>query len=195
MPRGQVAVILLALLSPACVPEPTASVGEQIVTKHVPVRIISVDTGLCIDVWGGSAVAGAVLTQTPCHVGNNQKWRVSWVPDPDFIPDAHVGPPGPPPVPPYVQIKSALPGSMCIGVDASHFLALWSCTDTKTRWELPAFYSDPRTGPTHLLERLVNRSDGRCADVPGGDDAVGIDLQTYGCNGGTNQKWLFAPFP
>lgn len=41
--------------------------------------------------------------------------------------------------------------------------------------------------------KLVTRYSGKCADVPGGAQVPGAQLQQYSCHGGPNQRWAFMP--
>jgi hypothetical protein len=38
--------------------------------------------------------------------------------------------------------------------------------------------------------RLVNSNSGLCVEVPGFSTSNGTQLDTWGCNGGTNQEWV-----
>lgn len=83
---------------------------------------------------------------------------------------------------PWMRLVSAQSGK-CLDVNASNQLMQQTCSGATTQL-FRLLYID------NTYARVYSRA-GRCVDDPGFSTGDGVRLQTYPCNGGTNQQWYF----
>jgi hypothetical protein len=172
----------LVLLASACVDPPQSELGidRAEINAFQAYRIINVDSGQCIDVPSSVDTDGTRLIQSPCHLGANQRWQVT---------GSGVGTTN--------WIRSGVSANnKCLGVDSAEKLSLWPCdTNNRVLWQAINFVHDPVNGITNFTNTVVSQLNSHCMDLPGGTDTIATTLQTFTCNSGYNQKWIFAPFP
>jgi len=100
----------------------------------------------------------------------------------DFVPSGGAGSAGQ-----LVARNSSTGGRVCVGVAGTNpstgapNVAAVPCTagDTSQLWTLGA-------------GSITNSGSGACLDIPGQNSALGTRVETWSCNGGSNQQWTYA---
>jgi endo-1,4-beta-xylanase len=130
-------------------------------------RIVSRNSGKCVDVTGASTADGANVDQWTCNGGTNQQWQ--------FV-DVGGG---------YYKLVSAKSGK-CLDVynnstaDGAN-VDQWTCNGgANQKWQWVA------DGSYYQLKAQVS---GKCLDVNGVSTADGANIQQWTCGSGTNQQW------
>lgn len=138
-----------------------------------PFRIASVASGLCWDVPGAVFQAGAQLQQFPCHMLENQQWKLF----------QHASSAG-------TVIQSVDNPNFCVSKSIANVLQLQVCSVRGAG--VPAqLWRNPGFGNTRQIE-IRSVQNNQCVDVP--NASLGpINLNTFACHNGQNQKWVLLP--
>lgn len=136
------------------------------VTGGTSARLVSVQSGLCLDVAGGSTAAGANVQQWTCNGGPAQRWTFSRSGD-------------------VVTLRAAVSG-MCLTVAGGATtpgtnVEQQPCGGAGQEWKLRAVGLDYYT--------LVQNGADTCLDVAGGSTAAGGNVAQWTCNDLSPQIW------
>lgn len=161
------------------------AIAQARIDPNKAFRIASLVSGLCWDVPSSRFVAGTRLQQFPCHVNENQQWRIEGI---------------------QTQANGNIDGliirtvggnaSLCVTKNNTNNLELQQCppSSSVTR-ELPKVWSMREvilSNNNSRSIRLINKQNNQCADVPSGN-LNPTNLNTFECNDGANQAWVLLP--
>lgn len=177
--RSVVSAFALTLMMSACGAKPeavavaaAANDAAASLTDTQAYRVISVNSGLALDVYGVSKAGGAIIQQWPYWGSPNQVWNFVAVGDGSY------------------QIISVNSG-LCLDVygiskDPGAKLQQWNCWNSPNQhWMLI-----PVDGGAYELQSV---NSGLALDVYGISKDGGATLQQWPYWGGANQKWLVQP--
>jgi hypothetical protein len=148
----------------------TLTTNATINTAKTYYQIVNRNSGLVMDVSGGSTNAGATLIQWTNHSGLSQQWSL--------VPDGN-----------SIQIKNRNSG-LVLDVSAGSknggaTLIQWSNHNgLSQQWFLV---------PDGGYDVIVNVNSGRVADVSGGSTSAGAHLIQWGFHNGLSQQWELVP--
>jgi hypothetical protein len=131
-------------------------------------KLTAVNSGLLLDVSGGSTANGASIIQWSSTGGTNQQWTLAQVSG-------------------NVYTITGVGSGKCLEVPSSSTtqgtrLSIYTCNGgANQQWALAG------TGSTQFV--LVNLNSGWVADVVSGSTATGAQIEQWAQNGGANQHW------
>lgn len=138
-------------------------------------EVRNVSSGQCIDLYSGWTVNSTAVQQYGCNQTAAQRWIISGIGDGS------------------VQFKSAVDTSKVwdvSNVSTSPGASIWiwgNGQGLNQRWWLnPVSYAPNVADGTYSFQ---NSKSGKCLDVPNSSTAPGVQLQQYGCNSGTAQRF------
>lgn len=137
------------------------------------VKVVSKNSGKCLDVTGISTAPGASLQQWACTGGDNQKFQFTPVPGGYKVTAKHSG----------LQLDIAGgPNATQDGTPLGQW-PYWGGTNEifQVSQEVDGYYT---IHPDHS---------GKCLDVAGISKSDGAPVNQWTCWGGDNQKWSFVP--
>ncbi|MBB5319405.1 hypothetical protein HDF09_004113 [Edaphobacter lichenicola] len=168
--------------SPTPPPSSPPPSGPQKLPANSPIgpgawAIQNVNSGLCLDVFGGQQTAGAALDQWPCGVGPSQQW---WFSPASFFGISYNIEDG------YGTIIDVAGGPSVTWNQAG--IDLWTMNDqTNDQWVAVRLPSG--------AYNFVSVSSGKCLDVPFSSTSQGLRLDQYDCNGTNAQAFWVYPAP
>jgi hypothetical protein len=128
----------------------------------------NVNSGKCIDVFGGSTNKNANIQQFSCNGGGNQRWEFISIGNGQFaIRNVNSG-----------QVMDVAGDNRGNGANVQQFP--WN-GGANQRW-----YA---RGPNSNFE-LVNVNSGKCLDVQGGGMGNNVNIVQMQCSGRSNQRWF-----
>ena len=153
--------------------ETTSPVLDWVALSMLPGAFVNGEerTPVCLDVFGASHAAGALVGQWTCNGGDNQRWQLV---------AAGGG---------YYNIIVKHSGQ-CLDVSGisqadGASVVQWPCNGgTNQQWQLVPTDSG--------YAKLIARHSGKCLDVYGVSQTPGANVVQWTCNGGSNQQWLVA---
>ncbi len=140
--------------------------------------IMNVNSGLCVDVWGGQNTPGATIDQYVCGIGPSQQWQFfSGDDNVDFyyVRDGYTT---------FLEVKGG-PGATA---DWTQIGTAAITSQTNQQWKAVLINDGPYKGAFNLIVM----SSGKCLDVPWSSTTVGQALDEYDCNGtGAQAFWIY----
>jgi Ricin-type beta-trefoil lectin domain-like len=137
------------------------------------VEIPSLATEKCLDVASASLSSGADVVQFTCNGSANQRWRVQ----PSHVLGRF-----------YLQNeRSGLCLDVRVGGPRDGTLQQYTC-----HYRANQLFLLPRVLDASGGVRLIAQHSSFCLDVPGGQDADGLNIQQWPCHLGSNQRWMHA---
>jgi hypothetical protein len=169
--RRRAAAIVAAIAVPAsaCIALVSASGAGAATIPTAPATVTSVNSGKCVDARAAATANGTAVQQYTCNGSAAQSWQ--------FTPTDSG----------YYQVGvSTAPAQVWdeTGVSTADgaLTQLWLYGGGANQQWLPVSES---TGAFHF----VNRSSGKCLDVPSASTADSVQLQQYTCNGTSAQSF------
>jgi hypothetical protein len=140
---------------------------------NLPVEIISVGSGKCLDVADASPSNGANVQQFTCHAGNHQTWFLSYLGNSDY------------------QIRAGHVGGKNIDI-------AWGSVEDNANVQIYDSVTDAQIfrllGLGDGSYEIVSKRSGKCLDVAGISASDNANIQQYTCNNGDNQRWWWSNF-
>ena len=181
---GRIAPAALAILLAACgsqndpQPDEAEHLGtqaEQLIfasprfpISELPVEVVNVNSGKCLDVFNGSKTAGTQLQQYHCTGGKNQAFFFSVTGLSSY------------------QIRAGDAGNMVVNVPNG------SMTDG-TRLEINNTIADSEifglVSQSDGSYEIASKKSSKCLDVENGATTDGAFVQQLGCTGASKQRW------
>ena len=136
--------------------------------------LTNANSGLVMDVSGGSTANGGEIDQWTNHSGTNQQWTLTQVSG-------------------NVYTLRNVNSGLCLDVPGQSTTAglqldQWTCNGgTNQEWALDSVGSYSSTGDASY--QLTNLNSDLVADVAGNSTTAGAIVDQWASNGGANQKW------
>ncbi|MGC4854891.1 RICIN domain-containing protein [Micromonospora sp. DT4] len=158
-------------LTPTPTPTPTGSAGP--ISPTAWHTVVNRGSGKCVDARAAASVNGTAIQQYACNNSAAQQYQ--------FVPTSDG----------YLRVNNRNNSAQVLDVTDrstadSAPIQLWSYSGgTNQQWRAES------AGGGYY--RLVNRSSGKCLDVPGASTADSVQLIQYACNGTAAQSFRLVP--
>jgi hypothetical protein len=173
--RSRTIIAIAFTFAASCdVPPPDDDVDavQGDVTSGATYVLKALNSGLCVDVTGGSAASGAKLEQWTCLAGHaNQQWMVTSKGSGQY------------------ELRSVNNTAECMDVykaslDSGAIVQQWSCNNQPNqRWTLKSLGNNQYN--------VVSVNSGKCLDVYQASTAAGSAIDQWSCNGHASQTFTF----
>jgi hypothetical protein len=135
----------------------------------LPVQIVNVGSGMCLDIPNADGSDAVALQQFPCHGDRNQIW---------FFARSDAG---------KYQIRSGLVGGRALAVHAARSTDGTSITNEDTANYQQIFRVVAQSDGSY---EIVSDLTGKCFDIEGFSTVANARLQQWSCHGDTNQRFF-----
>ncbi|MFG2296376.1 RICIN domain-containing protein [Streptomyces sp. NPDC048603] len=163
---GGAASIALAALGLVAGASPASAAG--FIPVNTENSLVNLNSGLCLDVSGGSYANGAPVIQWACHGGDNQEWTYTSRGE-------------------LINMRSGKCLDIPWGQGAGAGLVQWDCNGGQNqKWR--SLFSDG----SHGGGWIVNPSSNLVVDMPGWSRQLGVQATLWHHNNGANQIWAYS---